>query len=359
MPDLYVAVPSGDWHADPSTGAGRVWEFVLRELKKEIKLRRTPVETFNSWKRFAQRRPSVWLVRGHRGGIDVREPVVSIVHGTPWTTAPRFWEMVDRTSMEAFIASTESSLRRSSFVIVPSAYARDALLSGYDFPPERVVAVHHGVDTRTFHPEHDGGRQLVSAALGRPAPYLLFVSVTSPHKNLETLLLAVQRLARRGLPHALAVGGASAPSPNEPLGRLSAAISDRVVWLGRLDDHALAALMAGADAFCLPSFFDSFGLTVLEALACGTPVLVSNRGALPEVVGDAAMVTAPTVDAVEAGLRLILEDQSTAARLRAAGPARAKEMSWARTARGWLSVLERAAEEHPAKPSTLAPTHRN
>jgi alpha-1,3-rhamnosyl/mannosyltransferase len=112
-------------------------------------------------------------------------------------------------------------------------------------------------------------------------------------------------------------------------------------------DDDLAALMADADAFCLPSFAEGFGLPALEAMACGVPVLVSDRGALPELVGDAAIVTEPTVDAVEHGLARVFDDAGLAAALRTAARARALEFPWSRTVAGWLSVLERAAEEGP------------
>src|SRR5581483_9722628 len=98
----------------------------------------------------------------------------------------------------------------------------------------------------------------------------------------------------------------------------------------------LAALMGGADVFCLPSVFEGFGLTALEAMACGAPVIVSDRGALPEVVGDAGIVTAPTAAAIADGLRRLWGEPRLAARLSAAGRARAAGFTWARTGAGWL-----------------------
>lgn len=109
-------------------------------------------------------------------------------------------------------------------------------------------------------------------------------------------------------------------------------------------DQELAALMGGADAFCLPSLSEGFGLTALEALACGAPVGVSDRASLPEVVGDAGVVVEPTADGVRDGLASVLTDSAHAAKLRAAGPARAAEFTWARTARGWHAALQAAWE---------------
>ncbi|HEX6388309.1 MAG TPA: glycosyltransferase, partial [Solirubrobacteraceae bacterium] len=116
------------------------------------------------------------------------------------------------------------------------------------------------------------------------------------------------------------------------------------------DDAELADLMRGAAAFCLPSLAEGYGLPALEALACGTPAIVSNRGALPEVVGDAALVVEPEVDAVTDALRRVLGDADVAARLRAKGPARARTLSWEGTADGWMAAIERAVAD-----ATLAP----
>jgi glycosyltransferase involved in cell wall biosynthesis len=101
--------------------------------------------------------------------------------------------------------------------------------------------------------------------------------------------------------------------------------------------------MAGADAFCLPSLYEGFGLTALEAMACGAPVVVSDRGALPELVGDAGVVVQPTADAVADGLRRVLSDRDAAAALGVQAAARARGFSWEQTARGWLEVLIAAA----------------
>jgi glycosyltransferase involved in cell wall biosynthesis len=100
--------------------------------------------------------------------------------------------------------------------------------------------------------------------------------------------------------------------------------------------------MAEADAFCLPSFFEGFGLPALEAMACGVPVVVSDRGALPEVVGEAGLVVAPEPAPIQDALRRVLSDRCLAQKLGAAGLRRASGFSWRRTAEGWLAALQRA-----------------
>ncbi len=180
-------------------------------------------------------------------------------------------------------------------------------------------------------------------------PYVLFVSQLHPRKNLAVLRAAMAELAADGLPHQLViVGGAAQDRPDSTdLQREAAAdlpgAPGRVVLLQDVPDEALADVMAGAAAFCLPSLMEGFGLTALEAMSCGVPVVVSDRGSLPEVVGDAGLVVAPTVDAVAGALAQVLVDPGRAAELGAAARARALTFTWARTAAGWLDALRAAA----------------
>lgn len=188
----------------------------------------------------------------------------------------------------------------------------------------------------------------MAQALGHGRPYVLFVSIPSRNKNLEALRRAVARLAQQGFPHALVIAGAKPKfEPPEFIDEIDAELPGapgRVTWLGDTPDPELAALMSDADAFCLPSFTESFGLSALEAMACGSPVVASNRGSLPEVIGDAGLLTEPTGEAIASALARVLVDSELSRALRAAARARAQAMSWDRTATGWLRALQRAAE---------------
>jgi glycosyltransferase involved in cell wall biosynthesis len=333
---------------DPSTGAGRVWRSVLPGLRKRTRLKAVG-RPDRGLGRLARRRPDVWLGPGHEGPIWRDEPVVVVVHGSAWMLDPTVLELVPRGYAEALVANTEATLRSASFAIAPSEYTRRGLTDGYGLPKERVFAVPHGVDAEAFRPSREGGRALVAAALGEERPYILFASIPSiRQKNLPALREAIARLARRGLPHALVIAGGTAGGESaevlDAIGADLPGLPGRVAWVGHLGDRELAGLMAEADAFCLPSLFESFGLTALEAMACGAPVVASNRGALPEVVGEAAVLSDPTPDALEAALLRVLTDGQLARRLREAGRARAERMTWERTADGWLAVLQRAAQ---------------
>jgi glycosyltransferase involved in cell wall biosynthesis len=298
--------------------------------------------------RMRLRRPDVWLLPAHGRPVSRREPVVAVIHGSAWMLDPEVLEFMPGAYAEPFVASTEATLANAALAIVPSEFTRRGLVEGGAMPEERVAVVPHGVDLEVFSPSREGGRRLVAAALGEERPYVLFASIPSiRQKNLTALKDAMTRLAARGLPHALVIaGGTAGGEPPGLLGEIAADLpgfAGRVAWLGQVGDAELAELMAEADAFCLASLFEAFGLTALEALACGAPVVVSNRGALPEVVGDAALLAEPSSEALEAALLRVLTDDRLTKRLRAAGPERAATMTWERTADGWLRALERAA----------------
>src|SRR5439155_7105764 len=274
---LRVAVHPDVAAGAPRTGHGRVWQRVLAELEGRVSLAVRP-----PGRRLA-RRPDVWLADGHRPLPAVAEPLVAQVHEPP----PR--EAAARALLgPAFLADLDravaATVRRADVVITPSAFAAGELGAAYGLDRERVRPAHHGVDADRFRPGLPGGRGRVGA------PYVAFVGVLHPRKNLDALREAMARLAARGAPHALAVVWSLPADRAEPGPLVREALADlpgaagRLVALRDLDDGELAAVLAGADAFCLPSLSEGFGLPALEAMACGAPVVAADRGALPEVV---------------------------------------------------------------------------
>jgi alpha-1,3-rhamnosyl/mannosyltransferase len=341
---MIVGIPAEQPPLDPVSGAGRVWREAVERLDARVRLEEVPM----SGRRWFRRGPDVWLVNGHEVAFSGSARVTVVNHGAAWLNEQRFWELVPRAYAEPVVRAAERSLRAATVVITPSEYTRRAIVDRLPRPPESVVAVPHGVDADVFHPGATGGHDAVRQALGQDLPYVLFASLPSiAQKNLQALKDAMAVLARQGLPHALVIAGGRAGGESEEL--LASIEADvpgapgRVAWLGHQSDLALAGLMAGCAAFCLPSFFESFGLTALEAMACGAPTVVAAAGALPEVVADAGLTAQPEAGALARELRRVLTDPHLAARLRADGRRRALDMSWDVTADGWQAALERAA----------------
>jgi glycosyltransferase involved in cell wall biosynthesis len=174
-------------------------------------------------------------------------------------------------------------------------------------------------------------------------PVLLSLSAKRPHKNLRGLLDGLARLPAERRPVLILPGY---PTPHEAELRAHAGalgIADDVRFLGWTSGADVEGLFAVSSAFVFPSFYEGFGLPVLEAMARGVPVACSDRASLPEVAGDAALLFDPAdPGAIAAVLERLLGDPAEADRLRAAGRARAARFTWQRTAELTLASYERA-----------------
>jgi glycosyltransferase involved in cell wall biosynthesis len=242
---------------------------------------------------------------------------------------------------------------RAAAIVTDSEYSKRAIVTrlGVDASKVSVIALALGPEFRPVaHPSAAAGRY------GVTAPYVLYVGNFMPHKNLARLIRAFallpDALRRR---HTLVLAGGHG-NGRGPLARLAAelGVASRVAFPGPIDDEDLPALYAGAALYVSPSLEEGFGSTVLEAMACGAPVAVSNRAALPEVVDDAGLLFDPEREhEMAATLGRILSDAALAADLRRRGRARAELFTPARTSARVLDVLQ-AVASHDA-PSRLAP----
>jgi glycosyltransferase involved in cell wall biosynthesis len=332
-------------HFSPRTGNGRVWRRALAGLSDRVKLEPAEMRPISS----VGIRANVWLADGHAGALDVAEPVVAAVHEVGWTT-PELRRFLDPDTAGGWAARTSAGVGAAAQVLVPSEWSRKQVLEAFDVRADRVHTIPYGVDLDVFRPGLAGGRSRVGAATSMDSPaYVLFVGSLNPRKNIAAVRHAVARLARHGFSHVLVLVAADAPDHDDSSELRRRAESElpgapgRIVSVPGGEDADLAALMAGADAVCMPSLSEGFGLPALEAMACGVPVIVSDRGALPEVAGGGGMIVAPTAAAVEDALLRVLSDAATASRLRAAARARAEGFAWERTVDGWLRVLQHAA----------------
>ena len=203
---------------------------------------------------------------------------------------------------------------------------------------ERVTAISQGVEHDTFLPcsVHDGPSDT-------RIPYILSVAGADPTKNIVSLIEAFSRLpgdTRAG--HQLKLIG-----DLKPQGKLydlirQKGIERQVVFTGVVSDEQLVLYYQNASVFVFPSLYEGFGLPVLEAMACGCPVVCSNTSSLPEVVGDAAIMVNPIdVSELEQAIRRVLTDEHCQHEMREAGIQQAKKFSWDRTARETVALYER------------------
>ena len=243
------------------------------------------------------------------------------------------------------------SARSADVVVANCSYIRDATTRVFGIPPERVVTVPEAVDHATFYPQRDqDGFETTLAKHGVEKPYLLFVSSLWPHKNAHGLIEAYAILRSRfHAPHKLViVGGLPTRNYHLELDRRvkNHGLESTVKFVGHVANrHEIRDLYVGADVFAYPSYLETFGLTLLESMACGTPVVASNRGSLPEVAGDAALLVDPDdhlemANAIWALLNGKAKKQVYIAR----GLARAQEYTWERTAAETLRAYELAVQ---------------
>lgn len=267
---------------------------------------------------------------------------------------PALRPMFDPGFLRRYEEPSRLAAERAATIITPSESSRRQILGQYRVDPSRVHVVPLGVDLGLFRPARPGAAAIIARAGGDPArPYVLFVSTLHPRKNLGALRSAMTGLAQRGFPHSLVIAASPPPDRDDSTALFKEAAAElpgapgRVVLLGGLSDVELAAVMAGAEVFCLPSLMEGFGLTALEAMACGVPVVVSDRGSLPEVAGDVGVVTAPCADAIEAALDQLLSSPPRMKELSRAGLERSLQFTWQATAQGWLRALEQTVAPRP------------
>jgi glycosyltransferase involved in cell wall biosynthesis len=230
--------------------------------------------------------------------------------------------------------------RRSHRIIVPAHTIRDDVHRLLHVAPDRIDVVHEGVGTRRVSPLPEGDLRTRLQAGERQIA--LSVSAKRPHKNLMRLLgaLALIPTGRRPL---LVIPGYPTPHEEELRARATRlGVRADVRFLGWVDAGTLEGLYAVARCFVFPSLYEGFGLPVLEAMARGVPVTCSDRGALREIAGDAALLFDPEAEPQIAGaIERLLSDEAEAERLRAAGYARAASFTWSAAATGTLASYER------------------
>ncbi len=236
-------------------------------------------------------------------------------------------------------------------VITFSASSQRDLALLFKVPPDKLATIPPGVGHDfTAVPDGDRDRQ-VRARYGLPQAYVFYLGINKPHKNLPGLMRAwsVVRRDRQSIGQEdvklVAAGKEDKRYRSARQLGLSLGLGDSVASLGEVPEEDLPALYRLATAFVFPSLWEGFGLPVLEAMACGTPVACANSSSLPEVAGDAALLFDPASpgEIAKALLRLLGEPELRAER-RQRGLARAKDFSWEKTALETLSVYRKAIE---------------
>jgi glycosyltransferase involved in cell wall biosynthesis len=252
----------------------------------------------------------------------------------------RRWSRLTKRRWYSFVRMQARVARRVGPIMTGSQSSRDDILRDFKVPSANVRVVPLGVDTRLFHPRQ---------APRVPASIIAVASADSPVKGIPTLLRAFAKLATERDTSLTVVGKPAPGGPTEKLiGELS--LGDRVRFVTGISDADLAELVARAELAVVPSLYEGFSLPAVEHMASGTPLVASKTGALPEVVGDGAMLVSPgDAEELAAALRWLQDSPAERERLSAAALERVRQrFAWSAVAKATVAEYRRAIAANPA-----------
>ena len=276
----------------------------------------------------------------------LRQPTILTVHDLIFEHYP---EHHTRRNHLFLRAAVPRFARAADALIAVSHHTKRDLVELYRLPPQKIHVIHEGIDA-SFAPASAGDVARVRRAHGIDGPYLLMVGTLEPRKGHATALRALARLRTASANLAefehklLIVGGEGWLF--EPVRALvnELRLGDRVQFTGYVPQPDLAPLYTGAAGVLVPSLYEGFGFSVLEAMACAAPVICSDVSSLPEVAGGAALLVPPGEDeALAAAIRQLLDEPTSVADLRERGQRQAARFRWSTTARETVALYREVA----------------
>jgi glycosyltransferase involved in cell wall biosynthesis len=271
--------------------------------------------------------------------------VVATIHDLAFEHLP---ETFNRRSWMQLRLTVRRTARRAAHIITVSEYSRRDISKTYGIAPKRITVTPEAAPPH-FKPVADETElEKTRERYGISANYLLSLGSIQPRKNLKRLIEAYSRLrtARSAsrLPQLVIAGKRGWLDDEVFRAAQQDGLNESVKFIGYVPEEDLPALYSGALCFVYPSYFEGFGLPVLEAMQCGAPVIAGNQTSLPEVAGDAALLFDPfDTRALGEAIARVIDRPEYRAELRARGLKRAAEFSWIATARLTLKAYERAA----------------
>lgn len=323
-----VAAGKRNWRIERVDAASRSKRMLWEQTRLPGALSRLGIDVLHSTHHTLPVRP----MRARR---------VVTVHDVTFLHMPERYPPARRLYMQAM---TRLAARVADAIIVPSMTVRGDVIDLLHVEGAKVHAVYEAAGEQ-YHPLERETSMAVARRYGVERPYVLSVGSLEPGKNRGRLIRAMHELRREGIDQALLIVGQRAWKYEDDLALArELGMDDRVTFAGYVAQDALPALYAAAEAFAFPSLYEGFGVPVLEAMACGAPVVTSNVSATAEVAGDAALLVEPlSVESIRDGLRSVLTDAALRARLSRRGMERAAGFSWRRAADETHAVYELVA----------------
>jgi glycosyltransferase involved in cell wall biosynthesis len=270
------------------------------------------------------------------------QPTVMTVHDLIFERYPQHHKLTNRAFLRV---GMPLFVRAATHIIAVSHHTAHDLSEIYNVPTSKITVIYEGVDA-DFQPATPAQVAAIRARYSPDRPYLLMLGTLEPRKNHRLALAALAQLKALGYPHRLIIGGGKGWL-FEPMSQFvdSMGLTNDVLFTGYVPAADLPGLYSGADALLLPSQYEGFGLPLLEAMACGAPVVSSRASSLPELAGDAALLIDPDdADSFTAAIRQLIDQPDLTATLRQRGLVQARHFTWQAAARQTAELYHHVAK---------------
>ncbi len=268
-------------------------------------------------------------------------PTVVTVHDVSFLEHPEYFTHARRSQLRLTVART---VKRAARILTVSEFSRDAILRAYDIPADRVNVIPNAANPEFRAIGRERAQQAARETLRLHAPFILSVGDLQPRKNQIGLIAAFSRLLtdQPQLKHHLVLTGKETWfTPRVRSAARNSGFASRIHFTGFVSDSDLLHLYNACDCFVFPSFYEGFGLPILEAMACGRAVACSNTSAMPEVADGAGLLFDPhRVDEITRAMKDILLDSELRGRMERLGLQRATAFTWKKSARATLEVYK-------------------
>jgi glycosyltransferase involved in cell wall biosynthesis len=285
-----------------------------------------------------------------------RTPVVVTVHDVSFIENPEYFPAVRRALLRFNVART---VKLASRIITVSEFSRDAILRTYPVSPDKVRVIPNAVSSEFRVVSRGRATQAIRERFGIAAPFIFSVGDLQPRKNHIGLITAFAGLvaAHPELNHHLVIAGQNTWfTPRVLAAAQASGLASRIHFTGFVSDADLVQLYNACDCFAFPSFYEGFGLPILEAMACGRAVACSNTSAMPEVAEGAGLLFDPrNPTSIARAIADILLDTELRERIESRGLQRAAHFNWRKSARATLEVYREVVAEGAAIPATAVP----
>ncbi len=314
------------------------WQYRVIRPRKFWTQWRLPLDLY-----LHQPRPEIFFSPGHYSPRFCPVPFVVSIMDLGYL---RFPEQFTKKDLYQLTNWTARSIKKADHLFAISETTKNDIIKRYQVPEKKITVTYPGHDKRKFQISNSKFQiNKVKRKYKIENDYILFLGSLRPSKNIEGLIEAFKlSIINYQLSITLVIAGKKGWLYQTIFDRVKElGLTKRVVFTGFVDEEDVPALVAGAKVFTLPSFWEGFGIPVIEAMACGVPVVVSNAGSLPEVVGEAGVIINPyQPEDIARGIKEAIENRDELVKK---GLEQAKKFSWEKCARETLSVLEKVGKK--------------